>query len=451
MLKASAVLEWLAILWLSASAGAFAFAQELPTNAEPQPSQELKVTRNDQGLYELVAPRLTLITDIPIDDELKSWPNLIEQSLGQWSAYFGVDPKRMAQWRITATLIGDRERLTALGALEDVPGFDEGYQYGDVIYLREQPTAYYRRHLFLHEATHWIVWKLYGGGGSPWFMEGMAELQGTHSLKNGVLRLGVIPASRDQVAKWGRLRRIDDTLKAGFAPSLSEILAYGNSREDHETRYSWSWAACVFFTNHPKYGPILKELYQQKMDYSNSLSNQFKQKLMPMWSDVQLDWNAFVSDLDFGYNLERSRVDRGGYPPTKKLVIGEMEKRQLDAGRGWQSTGVMVEPGKFYQVACTGSYKLIGQSGTMRASWESESQGITYQYYRGNPLGCVIAAVIPGDAADQTQRWETIPVGAGAILKLETSGELFLKVNEPSNGLYDNEGAIEVAISIKNP
>ena len=143
-------------------------------SSETQAASVGKVGRNAQGLYELDTPRLTLVSDIPFDDELKSWPGLIEQSIEQWQIYHGVDASKMDGWHIQAVLIGDRARLTELGLLDGVPDFDEGYQYGNKIFLREQPTVYYRRHLFLHEATHWVMWKLYGGGGPPWFMEGMA-------------------------------------------------------------------------------------------------------------------------------------------------------------------------------------------------------------------------------------------------------------------------------------
>ena len=405
-----------------------------------------KVVRNKDGLYELVTPRLTLVTDIPMDDELKSWPNMIAQSIEQWQFYFGVDAKRMSGLHVSALLIGDRERLTQLGLLEGVPSFDEGYQFGNRIYLREQPTAYYRRHLFLHEATHWIMWELYGGGGSPWFMEGMADMQGTHSIKNGVLKLGVIPSSRELVPGWGRLRLIDETLKRRVAPSMSEILAYGNDRTDHEIRYTWSWAACVFFTHHPKYGPILKELYNKKLDYSDSLSLEFRKRLASEWDNVKVDWNAFVSDLDFGYDFERSMVARSASPAAKNLNQGESAKIQLATCRGWQSTGVLVEVDKPIRISCSGEYlirKAIDQEGT---DWNAGSNGITYRYYRGNPLGCVIASVVASGGLEQTRRWETIRVGVETIIVPAKFGELFLKINEPSNGLLDNSGVISVDI-----
>ncbi len=462
MFSALAIPGWFAILWFAYSVSDL-LVSSLDENTAieavdeaDEPVRAVKntialprdVTQNQQGLYELVTLRLTLITDIPMDDELRSWPGLIEQSLVQWQGYFGVDVKRMDGFHVTAMLIKDRERLTTLGLLENVPGFDEGYQFGNKIYLREQPTVYFRRLLFLHEATHWIMWKLYGGGGSPWFMEGMAEMQGTHLLTNGLLKLRVIPTSRELVSGWGRLRLIDETLKREEAPSLSHILAYGNQREDHVVRYAWSWAACVFFSNHPRYGPILRDLYSNKLDYSDSLSIRFKKRIEADWTDVQVDWNAFVSDLDFGYDLQRSSVVSDSSHAKKRLNDRVVLNFPLATDRGWQPTGIMVEAGIPVRISCTGNYILRKSTSPSDANWVVEPQGITYQFYRGNPLGCVLASVVSGEGTEQTKRWDTLRVGSEVVIDPPKDGELFLKINEPSNGLWDNSGNVSVQISV---
>jgi len=409
------------------------------------------VERNGQGLYEFKTVRLTLLTDIPIDDELKSWPDLVEQSLKQWQVYFDVSEERMAGLNVHATLIGDRPGLTKLGVLAGIPGFDEGYQYGKHIYLREQPTIYFRRHLFLHELTHWIMWELYGGGGSPWFMEGMAEMQATHALSGGKLKLGVIPASREQVDGWGRLRTIHEILARGTAPSLTQIFAYGDEREDHIVRYSWSWAATVFFTNHPKYGPVLRDLYREKMDYSYALSRQFKDQLATDWENVQVEWNAFVSDLDFGYDIARSSVNRSLGPASKRWGLGESIRLELAADRGWQATGVLLATDIPIRIKCSGSYQEMRPAGGEQKNWTVEPNGVTYQYYRGNPLGSILASVVGTSDPEQTKRWVTQRVGSDTLIEPVKNGELFLKVNEPSKGLSDNKGTIFVDISFAKP
>ena len=440
LLEISAVIA----VWLVALGGGELFSfQQTGTPATPVK----KVGRTAQGLYELVTPRLTLVSDIPFDDELKSWPAMIEQSMEQWQIYHEVDASRMDGWHIQALLIGDRTRLTEFGLLDGVPDFDEGYQYGDKIYLREQPTVYYRRHLFLHEATHWVMWKLYGGAGPPWFMEGMADMHGTHSLNNRVLKLGVIPGSSEQVARWGRLRMIHETLNRGVAPSMTEILAYGNAREDHEIRYSWSWAATVFFTNHPKYGPILKELYGKGIDYSDSLSRSFRARLEPDWDRVQADWTGFISDLEFGYDLDRSRVVQSNRP-TKQLKTSESDRFTLATDHGWQSTGILVEADSEVRISCSGDFQIKQSVNPKGSDWRIGPSGVTYQFYRGNPLGCVIASVFSSGEPEDTKCWSTIRIGAQGMLVPKKSGELFLKVNESSDGLWDNAGSVFSEISV---
>jgi hypothetical protein len=278
-------------------------------------------------------------------------------------------------------------------------------------------------------------------------MEGMADLQGTHELANGKLKLGVIPASPERVAGWGRLRLIDETLNRGEAPSLAQIFSYGNARENHEIRYSWSWAACVFFTNHPKYGPMLRDLYREGIDYSQTLSLKFKKQLEPDWDEVQFEWNAFVSDLDFGYNFARSAVSEISASKIKQWNRELPTSLALVADRGWQPTGLIVEANKPIQISCSGTYQLKGASELSETTWVVEPCGITYQYFRGNPLGCVIAAVVSNESIQSTERWKTMRIGNGAIVESTKSGRLYLKVNESSNELRDNEGVISVEFS----
>lgn len=445
-----------ALMWMCLALDCNCLGQIAGVGQAPKDREIANASRDENGLYSLVSQRLTLITDIPLDDELRSWPGLLEQSIQQWCVFFGVDSGSMSDWRIRAVLMKDRDRFAKLGLLDGVPAFDEGYQFGNELYVREQPTVYYRRHLFLHEATHWIIWKLYGGGGSPWFMEGMAEMHGTHSLRDGALQLGAIPASRELVAGWGRLRLINESLKQAKAPSLSQIFAFGNAREDHENRYAWSWAACIFFTHHPRYGPILKELYSDgKLDYSNSLSLRFRTKLDPGWDLVQREWNAFVSDLDFGYDFSKSALietaieefDTTGNAWQQRLPV----RMPLATHRGWQQTGVVVQSGKPIRVSCSGSYEIKESLGTSAERWTIEPCGITYQYYRGNPLGCVLGSIVSDDPEESTKRWETFRVGEGTVIDASKPGKLFLKVNEPSSGLADNQGNLSVEIALVEP
>ncbi len=395
------------------------------------------------GLYELKSPRLDVISDIPIDDELRSWSGLLEQSLVQWQDYFRVDANATKGLKATVYVMVDDSKFQRNGLMTGVPAFKEGFQSGNRLYVREQPSTYYRRHLFLHEATHWIMWHLYGGGGSAWFMEGMADMQATHLLSAGKLQLGIIPSSPAEVSYWGRLRLIDESLKQSTAPTLTQILGY-ETVQDQTMRYAWSWAACVFFTNHPKFGPMLREVSAGKLDYSLALSRKFKARVGESWNEAQIDWDGFLSDLDFGYDLSRSLVFSGDRP-AKKLEISQ--KFSLATERGWQSAGIRVEKGRPIQFQCDGRFRIRLAEGAQGEDWNSEPQGVTIEYYRGNPLGCVLASVVPTDDPEETRRWETHPIGRSGTLSPAVAGTLFLKINESSSGLYDNSGTVSVTIS----
>jgi hypothetical protein len=404
-----------------------------------------QVQRNSTtGLFELNSTRFKLITDLPIDDELVKWPEILDQAVAHWKVYFGA-PRDDRELSTTVHLIRDLARFQAAGLLRDVPPFDEGYQYGDRLFLREQPTPYYRRHLFLHEATHWYMWHVFGGGGSPWYMEGMADLQATHAWENETLRLGILPGSPLQVPYWGRLKAIHETLGQGKAPSLGAILAYENDR-DRTIRYSWSWAACVFFANHPKFGPILQNVRGNKLDYSEALSRKLKAAIGEDWNEALIDWSGFISDFEFGYDPQRSLVESG--QPKNAKPLAAKSTMQLRTDRGWQSAGITLEKGQAFRVHCKGRYVVRAKDPNLPddRDWESESQGITIEYYRERPLGCVLASVQSAESNASTNRWETVRVGQGIELQAETAGLLFLKINEASGKLSDNRGTIDVSI-----
>lgn len=396
------------------------------------------------GLNEYSTSRLRLITDVPIDEELRSWSDLIDQSILHWKSYFGVGALNEKQLSVTAFLILDQNRFQADGFLNGVPAFDEGYQFGNRLFLREQPSIYYRRHLFLHEATHWIMSVIYGGGGPPWYMEGMAEFQGTHGIQDGRLQLGIIPASPQQVPYWGRLKAIDESLNSGTAPSLSQILAFQNDR-DRTVRYAWSWAACTFFSMHPKYSGLLSQARGEHLDYSYALNRKLMRLLESEWAEVNLDWNGFISDLDFGYSPTHSMVQTGAIPHA--TTLGQTQKVVLATDRGWQCTGIRASVQQKIKFDCQGRFRIKSTSG--QPDWESEPQGITIEYYRGLPIGCVIATVQSDSNQQNTKRWEIHRIGRGNTIQSTEDGMLYLKINEPSRALSDNRGTIEVQITLE--
>lgn len=429
---------------ISSVCGLLLLSREVYGQSSVDTEDKISITTNERGFTQLDSPQMTLITDVPLDDEIKNWPELLRQSVQQWAIYFDVPVSRMEQWRPTVYLIADRNRFLSAGYLDSVPPFSDGQQVGEQFFLVEQPSVYYRRHLFLHEATHWIMYKLYGGAGSPWFMEGMAEAQGTHRLSDNKLELRYIPKSISEVPYWGRLRLVSESLENNAAPSLSEILNFDTGYQDRMLRYSWSWMAVVFFDNHPKFGPILRKLSRERLDYSMRLSKEFKRELQPHWEQVVADWNAFVGDMDFGFDPARSLVsiDWNSFKPFD----GKPTQISVDSGRGWQSAGLKLSAGDKLSITASGKYVLRTLNNNDKTIVRSDAAGVTYDYYRGKPIGQLVAAIVPMASDDQSKPWETISVGNHSTMIVPRDGVLMLKINEPAGQLFDNDGTLEVEI-----
>ena len=59
------------------------------------------------------------------------------------------------------------------------------------------------------------MYTLLGAVGPGWYMEGMAELLGTHRWQEGQLQLRVIPDHRQEVPMWGRIKLVRDAYRDG--------------------------------------------------------------------------------------------------------------------------------------------------------------------------------------------------------------------------------------------
>jgi hypothetical protein len=402
----------------------------------------------DNGLKQLTQGPLTLITDLPIDEELKQWPEVLEQAIAQWNQVWPPPEGQGEDLHLTAFLIGDRARFQTLGILQGVPGFEDGYQQSDRVFLVEQPSVYYRRHLFLHEATHWIMYRRLGGAGSPWFMEGMADMYGTHLWSDGKLTLGVIPREPKQVPHWGRFKRLQEMIEIGNTPSLEQILNYGNESQDRMDRYVWSWAACVFFNHHPEYRQDLLLASQPPLDYSLSLSVRLRESLADRWPRVVADWNGFLTDFDFGFDPAQSMPQVGLIPMRVLDDTNRSFELEIDASQGWQSSGVQVSAGQEISVKAEGSF-LVAQFSNGKA-WRAEAQGITLRYFRHQPMGRLVAAIAPIDREPSTRIWEMQSIGRGETVRASQDGVLMLKINEPAGDLLDNQGSLRVQVRSAN-
>ncbi len=396
----------------------------------------------DDGCTQLESKHLRLITDLPISDEIRKLPEIFDAALPMWQNLFGGSQDDSEELKAVAFLMGDRVRFQHLGYLTpETPNFAEGYQFGDRLFICEQPSDYYRRHLLLHEGTHWYMYRALGGAGAGWYMEGLAEYMATHRWDGQRLTLGVVPDHRDQVPYWGRLSVLREDFERDRAPSLRKIFEFFDREHRNVKPYAWSWAATQFFLIHPKSSEVIKQTFHPGLDYSEGINHQLLAELDEDWPQYCHQWSGFVSDLDYGVD---PKTILPTWVPAKKTA--SRTDLHVQSNHGWQSSGILMMAGERAMIRAHGRITLARNSESK--PWESEPQGISLQYQDGHKIGTLMAAVIPIHLHlnDQTLRWRSIPIGKLSQLEAPVESILYFKVNEHPGKLNDNSGHYSISV-----
>jgi hypothetical protein len=419
--KLAIVLSWLGCLTLVAPG--WAQDEDLP-----------------QGFAKLSGKHLTLITDLPVDDDVRAFPEVFDQAFPSWCNRFAVDVRKTTDWRVTCYLMLDRQRFKEAGFIPgDFPEFPNGWQFGDKIWVVEQPSPYYRRHLLLHEGTHWFMHRKYGFYNTPWLLEGIAELLGTHRWQDSQLSMGIIPATKSEVPFWGRFKDIKEQCESSLAPSFEDILRYDSTAHKRVDAYAWSWAMVLFLENHPDTAKVFGALLKQPAMESKDVERWLRGRLAMKLPRIRAAWRAFVTDLDYGYSLKPGLLQLSENPTPLESTV-EIE---IQSNLGWQGSGIRVEADQTLSITSTSIYTVAQQP----KPWKSSTAGVTLEYYRSQPLGKLMMLVLdPQTSEHSTELVDLIPVGDKLTLTSKSSGELFFKVNEPAAGLENNQGTLIIKL-----
>jgi hypothetical protein len=427
------------------------------------------------GIRKLPGRHIVIYTDLASAPEIDSLPAVFDQAVPQWAEYFGVDEAKTRDWQVRAFLIGDRKAFDKLGVMPaGDDAFLHGLSVGADLWLYDQPSGYYRRHLLLHEGTHAFMGKFLGGCGPGWYMEGMAELFGTHRLEakgegggrraeggraeesftKSQLVMQIVPRSREEVPMWGRIKLIREAVAAGRGLDLAAVMSLDNRKQMNDESYAWCWAATKFLDSQPKYREQFRKLaaHVTERDFNDVVKREFGAD----WPNIEAEWQAFVAALDYGYDFERMAIDfRRGTP-----LDGQPRSAKIAADRGWQSSGVWLVAGKSYHLMASGRYQIaVEKTSAGEKPWPCEPGGVTIDYHDGRPLGMLLGAIVEGGerkAEGGSKEQETTPskdgfaqpieIGLGATIKPAASGTLYLRVNDSAARLDDNRGSLTVTI-----
>lgn len=387
------------------------------------------------GIRLLEGRHVQILTDLPASAAVDELPRVFDAAVPLWAAYFNV-PEAQVRGRWLACIIQDRERFAALGLLPaENPEFINGYARGYELWLVEQPSDYYRRHLLLHEGTHAFMQTQLGGAGPGWYMEGMAELLGTHRWRDGRLELGAMPASREETPMWGRIKIVRDAAEAGQAWPLEAVLEVDNRRPLSTDHYAWTWALATLLDGHPRFRERFRALARNVAD--EDFTPRFRIALGEDMGDLLAEWDAFTRQLDYGYDVPRMAMT----PRAAAPLDGSARRIDVAADRGWQSTGWLLRGGETYRVTASGRFHIADDG----QPWPCEAGGVTIEYHDGRPLGMLLGALRPATGGAGTFA-TPMAMGTSRAVTPDVDAVLYLRVNDHPARLSDNRGEVEVRI-----
>ena len=412
-----------------------------------------------------------------------------------------------SEFQVTGCLIEAAERFEQAGVMPD-PNFTirHGRHLGYRFWMFNPSTDYYRRHLLLHEFVHCYMMCEHGMQNIPplWFTEGMAEYWATHvieetdsveetesqhnlqagsvgSRKSVQFRFGVLPGSTAAFPGWGRISEIQRSfqqqpicsndfgsvdaavsggLTAGFVrgqqpgdqwiagqPALNLILNPPTSRFADDSQYAYAWALCWFLHNHPDYQQAFARVRTiRRGDLFRAAFDQYLSGLLPA---MGVDWLLTVDSLTEGFDADKCFPRRSGHNALPFLPESSALEKEtplaksvnIAAESDWQSTGLLLTEGQQLEISASGRFQI----GKDSEAWISEPDGVTLQYYRGRPLGELIAILIDPQARFASRR---IAIGSRATFRMPFDGELWLQLNDSAAQRYDNQGSVRVLISV---
>ncbi len=443
---AAVMLALLAVGWMPCATAAE--PEMAPAEAgqafDPQPL----VSRAERaGLRVFQSRHLVLITDRPPrqGDGLAELPAIFDEAFVVWCAHYGLDPASLSQWRACGCLVVDRETFRGAGLLPaTVPEFANGYCDHHRFWLADQSNPAYRRHLLLHEGVHAFTATLRNLNTPTWYTEGMAEWLATHRLEPTVPRFRhtPLPASPEDVEQLGRIEMILRLRSAGEGPSLEDVFSLRPTLHGTISSYAAAWAGVSFLAGHPRYAEAFAAIERGPLDAA--LTQRLRQQ--PGWNPAEAsrDFDAFTDTLDYGYDLSRMVID---WAPGQPLPAAGAVT-QVQAERGWQHTGWQVQAGRAYRLQASDRVRvgrLLQAGGTL--DLESTADGISIDWYRGRPIGRLLAAQWDDHPRNGGRsRFTVLGEGEAITITAAATGPLYLKINNPPANLLDAGGSLAVQI-----
>lgn len=407
-------------------------------------------TLNECGLQIVESRRLILVTDLPLD-AVRDLPPLADALFDELERQMGQLVPNMAgtDFQVTGFLIDAKERFEKANVLPPEQfAFRHGRHLGYQFWMNNQTSAYYRRHLLLHEFVHCFMMCEHGMQNIPplWFTEGIAEYFATHQLEKVISqsRFGILPPTVDGFEGWGRIAEIRDGSSATLrnnarSMSLEEVLHPATRSFADESNYAHAWAIVWLMRNHPNLKEPFADFNRVRTDQDFRTASD---KIPAFtWKRLAVIWPVFLDSVVEGFDVNRSFPTLGPEPKPWPKSSGSPSVTQLASDQDWQSSGFVFSRGSTITLKCTGRYAVHDKP----QPWISEPDGITIEYYLQHPTGRIMAMIVSPDGQFVTSR---IRVGSETTITIpqEYDGELWLQINDSAAKRAGNSGSTEVRI-----
>ncbi len=400
------------------------------------------------GIHCYESPRLKLYTDIDPQVAMKL-PGIVDQAYLALEKYFGALPpdREGTEFQVTGYIMQNRERFKKAGViLESLPAIVNGRHHKAQFWMDYQSENYYLRHLMLHEYTHCFSMIMENIGAPVWYLEGIAESMATHTLDNeGKYQFNVMPHNKNDFAGLGRITLIQQAIQTAPPKTLLEVMQLGASDfVGNNESYAWAWALCQFFDKHPRYAKSFRKLSRHMQ--GTEFSSKIQQIIAKDYTEIADAWLLFAGNLQPGYDFERGTISfQPGLPIDR---VNGSASAMIVSDRGWQSSEIHVEKGSTYHVVAEGMFTLAEKP----KPWESTVEGITFRYFKGQPLGRLMMLFRPDPDSNNSKRLSILkeyPLGANATWMAPVSGTVYFRLNDAWNQLADNKGDVKITVTHK--
>ncbi len=295
-----------------------------------------------------------------------------------------------------------------------------------------------------HEVVHAYCCQSFGAMGPDWYKEGMATV--------ACYAVGYQPGVRCPTDFVSILRKrpatsLHDIVQAGpFTESTAASLNLMVTERVHPKRpvllegstpvtaaaldemrqsYAQSWALCYFLLKNPNYASRFRRLGEhflvQQRDSFNPLFG-------PVGNQLAFEFDQFLQHIDVGYRVDLCYWDwsRGFLTLQQHSPIS----RRIEAARGYQATGLMVESGKQYTCKSVGQWSTGGRAKLVSANGMADGSGR-----------------LIGTVFHSHRLTAPVNLGADATFTAPASGKLYVRCRDAWHQLADNTGSVCVEFS----